>query len=70
MLCKVQKLIADGNTDLSLAELIDKAEVTEEEYIDALGGSTNVVVLKRESDESFINNFNPSVTLAWQAIML
>ena len=27
LLSKVQKMIADGNTDLSLAELLDKAEV-------------------------------------------
>ena len=71
VLCKVQKLIADSNTDLSLAELLDKAEVTEKDYIDALEVSTNgnVVVLKREPDECFINNYNPSVMLAWQANM-
>ena len=34
MLAKVQKLIADGNTELNLTELLDKAEVTEQEYID------------------------------------
>ena len=61
MLGKVQKLIADSNTDLSLAELLDKAEVTEKDYIDALEVSTNgnVVVLKREPNECFIN-YNPS----------
>ena len=71
MLRKVQKLIADGNTDLSLAELLDKAEVTKKDYIDALEVSTNsnVVVLKREPNECFINNYNPSVMLAWQANM-
>ena len=71
MLGKVQKLIADSNTDLSLAELLDKAEVTEKDYIDALEVSTNgnVVVLKREPNECFINNYNPSVMLAWQANM-
>ena len=33
--------------------------------------STNghVVVLKREPNECFINNYNPSVMLAWQANM-
>ena len=71
MLAKVQKLIADGNTELSLTELLDKAEVTEQEYIDALEVSTNgnVVVLKREPGECCINNYNPSVMLAWQANM-
>ena len=71
VLAKVQKLIADGNTDLSLFELLDKAEVTEQEYIDALEVSTNgnVVVLKREPNECCISNYNPSVMLAWQANM-
>ena len=48
VLGKVQKLIADSNTDLSLAELLDKAEVTKKDYIDALEVSTNgnVVVLQ------------------------
>ena len=71
VLGKVQKLIADGYTDLNLAELLDKAEVTEKDYIDALEVSTNgsVVVLKREPDECFINNYNPSVMLAWQSNM-
>ena len=71
MLAKVQKLIADGNTELSLTELLDKAEVTQQEYIYALEVSTNgnVVVLKREPGECCINNYNPSVMLAWQANM-
>ena len=56
---------------MSLAELLNKAEVTEKDYIDALELSTNgnVIVLKREPDECFINNYNPSVMLAWQANM-
>ncbi len=71
VLTKVQKLIADGNTELSLSELLDKAEVTEQEYVDALELSTNsnVVVLKREPSDCCINNYNPSVMLAWQANM-
>ena len=69
VLGKVQKVIAEGNTDLSLAELLDKAEVTENEYVDAVSTNGNVVVLKREPDECFINNYNPSVMLAWQANM-
>ena len=71
VLTKVQKLIADGNTNLSLGELLHKAGVTEQEYIEALEVSTNgnVVVLKREPNECYINNYNPSVMLAWQANM-
>ena len=69
MLKKVQKLIADGNTDLSLTELLYKADVTETDYVDALETSCigNIVILQREPHECCINNYNPSVMLAWQA---
>ena len=33
VLGKVQKLIADGDADLNLDELLEKAEVTENDYI-------------------------------------
>ena len=68
MLTKVQKLIADGNTELSLSELLDKAEVTEQEYVDIVHHSS-VVKLQHEPSECCINNYNPSVMLAWQANM-
>lgn len=35
VLTKVQKLIPDGNTNLSLSELLNKAGVTEQENIKA-----------------------------------
>ena len=62
-----QKLIAEGNTDMSLDDLLDKAEVSESEYTQALEVSSkgNVVVLRREPNECY----NPSVMLAWQANM-
>ena len=68
VLSKVQKLIAEGETHLSLNDLLDKAKVTENEYIDALevSGTGNVVVLERNPNEC---NYNPSVMLAWQANM-
>ena len=71
MLAKVQKLIADGNTDLSLDDLLNKAQVTENEYTNALEVSCrgSVVLLQREPHECLINNYNPSVMLAWQANM-
>ena len=61
VLGKVQTLISDGNTELSLAELLEKAAITEQEYLGALEVSTNgnVVVLTREPSECFINNYNP-----------
>ena len=71
VLSKVQKLIAEGNTDMSLDDLLEKAEVSETEYTQALEVSSkgNVVVLRREPNECSVNNYNPSVMLAWQANM-
>ena len=45
--------------------------MTETEYIEALEASCTgiVVVLKRKLGECCINNYNPSVLLAWQANM-
>ena len=53
VLSKVQKLIAEGNTDMSLDDLLDKAEVSESDYTQALEVSSkgNVVVLRREPNE-------------------
>ena len=36
VLGKVQKLIAEGDKDLSFGELLEKDEVTEKDYINAL----------------------------------
>ena len=68
---KVQKLLKESSNDLSLADLLDKADLTETEYVEALETSCtgNVVVLKRELSECCINNYNPAVMLAWQANM-
>ncbi len=51
--------------------LLNEAEVTEDEYTDALEVSNrgSVVLLKRDPNVCFINNYNPSVMLAWQANM-
>ena len=70
VLGKVQKLIADGDADLNLDELLEKAEVTEKDYINALEvTSKGDVLLKCEPNECCINNYNASVMLAWQANM-
>ena len=71
VLGKVQKLIAESDTDLSLDELLQKAEVTEKDYINALEVTSkgDVVLLKCEPNECCINNYNASVMLAWQANM-
>ena len=71
VLKKVQKLIAENDTDLSLSDLLDKAHLTESKYVEALETSCTgfVFVLKREPHECCINNYNPAVMLAWQANM-
>ena len=71
VLKKVQKLLTDSSTDMSLADLLDKADLTESEYVEALETfcTGNVIALKRELSECCINNYNPAVMLAWQANM-
>ncbi len=72
VLKKVRKVLGDvcGN-DLTLDEVLVKAEISSEQYTSALAVSTNgsVVVLKRKPNECYINNYNVPVMLAWQANM-
>ena len=69
VLTKVRKILCDGDTLLNLHDLLKKAKVTPEEYVEALETSNrgNVIVLKREPSECCINNYNSPVMLAWQA---
>ena len=62
-------MLSEDNTDLGLSELLTKADLTETEYVEALETSCtgNIVLLKRKPSECCINNYNPSVMLAWQA---
>ena len=71
VLSKVYPILADNHADLSLEEILDKAEVTMNDYMNALEVSSkgNVVLLKRNPCECNINNYNNSVMLAWQANM-
>ena len=72
ILAKVYKILADAdNVHLSLDELLVKAEVSLNDYMQALevSSSGSVVVLKREPSECCINNYNGSVMLAWEANM-
>ena len=71
VLSKVYPVLADNHADMSLDEILDKAEVTMSDYMDALEVSSkgNVVLLKRNPSECNINNYNSSVMLAWQANM-
>ena len=71
VLTKVYPVLADSHADLSLEELLEKAEVTMSDYMEALEVSSkgNVVILQRNPNECNINNYNSSVMLAWQANM-
>ena len=57
VLVKVYKVLAEGNTDLSLDKLLTKAGLPLNDYMKALEVSNggNIVVLKREPNECFIN---------------
>ena len=68
----MQKLLKEASTDLSLADLLDKGDVSETEYVEALQTSCSgsVVVLKPELGECCTNNYNPAVMLTWQANMV
>lgn len=56
-------MITDGHCDLSLDELLVKAGVEPNDYMAALEVSDrgSVIVLKREPNECFINNYNGAV---------
>ena len=69
VLAKVHSvMLADGNTALSFDEVLIKADISASEYTQALEVTSkgSVVVLNREPNE-WNNNYNGSVTLAWQA---
>ena len=71
VLTKVCKVLTDNPNDLTMNELLAKADVTLDQYVSALQVSTkgSVVILKRKPSECNINNHNASVMLAWQANM-
>ena len=54
---------------LNLDEALVKADINLDEYTKPLQVSSKgcVVVLKRQPNECNVNNYNGSVTLAWQA---
>ena len=70
-LSKVRKLLIEGNTNFSLLQLLEIANIDPSEYDKALRTSCrgNKVILKRDPSDCNINNYNPSVLLAWQANM-
>ena len=64
VLTKVRKALVEGCSDLTVDELLVKANVDPDEY-----KSGSVVVLKRKPNECNINNYNIPVMLVWQANM-
>ena len=71
VLTKVRKALVEGCNDLTVEELLEKANVDPDEYMSALAMSTkgSVVVLKCKLNECNINNYNVPIMLAWQANM-
>ena len=57
--------------NISIEELLDKLEVTQDQYILAIRSSLNrpTIFLKRHSNELRINNYNKHCLLAWRANM-
>ena len=55
----------------SLEDILKKAQVTEEDYYQALRVSRNgkVIILKRSVDELWVNNYNPEWIRAWNGNM-
>ena len=56
------------NVNLSLEQVLMRAEVSLNDYMKALEVSS-VVVLRHEPSECCINNYNSPIILAWQANM-
>ena len=67
VLAKVHKVLADGNSELSLDEILVKADISLDEYTKApeVSSKGSVVVLKRQPNECNVNNYNAPVTLTW-----
>ena len=68
---KVRKVLPNGNNSATITDIVAKARVTLENYVEALKITTSgtVVILKQKPNEQNINNYNASVMLAWQANM-
>ena len=67
---KVSAILHDSDIS-SINELLEKAEVSENDYNDALRFSLkgDTIVAKRNLSEIFINFYNSSILKAWKANM-
>lgn len=70
LLAKVRKITSENN-ELSLDEVLAKANVNKTAYTEALQISSRgtVIVLQKKTNETCINNYNPTVLSAWKANM-
>ena len=71
VLSKVRQVLPDCDPTVTIDDVLTRASVDREVYIEALQVTKagNVIVLKREPIEQKVNNYNASVMLAWQANM-
>ena len=56
---------------MSFNEFLAEINVTESEYLKYINASqkNNVIILKRDVSERFINDYNPEMIMAWNANM-
>ena len=61
----------DIDTTLTLKEILEKCNLTQETYIQALKETTSktTIILKREPTDCFINNYNQDLLSVWKANM-
>ena len=69
LLLEVRKVLLEYGNDVTLDDVLSKADVQLDKYVDALQATTGgtVVLLARKPNEQNINNYNASIMLAWQA---
>ena len=67
-LLKVRKFLIEEDINVTLCDLLNRASLSVVEYEKALARG-NKIILRRDPCEGNINNYNPSVLLAWQANM-
>ena len=67
----MRKVLPDCDDNATIHDMLSKADVELDKYIEALEITTSgtVVLLKRQPNEQNINNYNASILLAWQANM-
>ena len=61
----------ENDPSKSLAEVCKKCSLSEEKYMDALrcSDSSRSVILQREPEDMFVNNYNPNILSLWKANM-